>query len=394
LEICRLGLIAVEGSADGPGLAHLLSETARACYFNGVMAEVEEYAKLALEMAAQFDLPAVQAECLNTLGTFLGPGSSESVSMLEEAVRISETANLYKEAMRANNNLGVLYSSQGEYKAAIRHYQRALELARQMGDVELELFFSANDLWSRVFLGRPHEAEERLVEPLELIEIIPDPGAGGRTLRSFEAFLLLTKGEFKSALQRLETVIQDDRKANDLHSLRTALVFKVLLLGSIGEDQQVEEILQEALEVAKTLGVGVFQNCVASVLASRRGNVDKAQEYLETARQIIGDSQPVFWRGINIAQAEAHIFAAKGNWEAAWEKFNQLRISLEKKKIRWHYAWYAANWSDMIFLRGEAEMISRAKELLEEVRSEFEAMGAHGWVKWVDEKLAGIETYA
>jgi tetratricopeptide (TPR) repeat protein len=391
LEICRRGLAAVEGSAESPGLAHLLSETARACYFNGVMAEVEGYAKRALEMAAQYDLPAVQAECLNTLGTLLGPGSSESVPMLEEAVRISETANLSKEAMRANNNLGVLYSNQGEYKAAIRHYQRAIELARQMGDAELELFFSANDLWSRVFLGRLQEAEERLAGPGELIEMLPDPGAGGRTLRSFKAFLLLTKGEFKSSLQLLGTVIQEDRKANDLHSLRNALVFKALLLVTIGEDKQVEEVLQEALEVAETLGVGVFQNCVASWVASRRGQVDRARGYLETARQIIGDSQPVFWRGINIAQAEAHLSAAEGDWRAAWEKYHQLMTSLEEKKIRWHTAWYAADWAELILLRSEAEMMPRAKELLERVRSEFDAMGAHGWVKWVDEKLAGIE---
>jgi hypothetical protein len=65
--------------------------------------------------------------------------------------------------------------------------------------------------------------------------------------------------------------------------------------------------------------------------------------------------------------------------------------SLEEKKIRWHTAWYAADWAELILLRSEAEMMPRAKELLERVRSEFDAMGAHGWVKWVDEKLAGIE---
>jgi tetratricopeptide (TPR) repeat protein len=355
------------------------------------MAEVEGYAKRALEMAAQFDLPAVQADCLNTLGTFLGPGISESVSMLEEAVRISEGANLFKEAMRANNNLGVLYSSQGSYEAAMRYYQRALELAHQMGDAELELFFSANDLWSRVFLGQLQEAEERLAEPEELNEMFPDPGAGGRTLRSFESFLLLTKGEFKSALRLIETVIQEDRETNDLHSLRTAITFKVLLLQTICETQEVEEILQEALEVAETLGVGVFQNSVASVVASRSGDLDRARERLETARQIIGDSQPVFWRGINIAHAEAYLSAAEGDWGAAWRKFNQLRGSLEEKKIRWHVAWYAADWAELMILRGEDEMIPRAKELLEEARLEFAAMGAAGWVEWVDEKLAGID---
>jgi hypothetical protein len=74
LEICRQGLSILEGTLDGPGMARLLAETARACYFNGLQDESERYGQQALQMAEKLNLPAIQAEALTTLG--LWPGHS------------------------------------------------------------------------------------------------------------------------------------------------------------------------------------------------------------------------------------------------------------------------------------------------------------------------------
>ncbi len=90
-------------------------------------------------------------------------------------------------------------------------------------------------------------------------------------------------------------------------------------------------------------------------------------------------------------RAEAHLLAALNEWDAAWEKFSVNQDTLAKKQMRWNVSWFATEWADAHLLRGEPEDISRARELLEEARAEFEEMGAYGWVELVNGKLAGIE---
>ncbi|MFV2044368.1 MAG: protein kinase [Anaerolineales bacterium] len=390
LDVCRQGLSAVEGAPNGPGLAHLLSETARACYFNGVKDEVEQYANRALDMAEQFDLLAVRADSLNTLGTSKGAGSSDAIPMLEEAIQISESANLLTEAMRANNNLGVLLADQGNYEAAIRSYHHASELARQKSDLNLELFFSANELWSRIFLGQLREVDRDHAELSKLLGDRPDPGSGGRTLEGMEISLAFAKGEFRQALQMADRKIRDDHETNDLFSLLLTLGAKFHLLFLDGKLEQAQELAEDAIEVARRFDQGVQQHCWASKIASRRGDAQHASESLESARKIVGNNQPVFWRQVNIVRAEAHLLAAQEEWEAAWNKFSENQANLASKQLRWHAVWFATEWADAHLLRGEAEDIARAQELLEEARSEADDMGAAGWVELIDGKLALI----
>jgi tetratricopeptide (TPR) repeat protein len=390
LEICRQGLVAVEGMPDGPGLARLLAETARACFFNGVKDEVELYANQALDMAEQFDLLAVQADSLITLGTSKESGSGEAIPMLEEAIRISESANLLTEAMRANNNLGVVLGNDGNNAAAIKNYHRAAELARQKADLNLELFYSANEHWSRISLGQLRVVESSHAELSKMLEDLPDPGAGGRTLWNMEAWLVFSKGEFHKALQLLERNIRDQRETNDLYSLQLSLTTKSFSLMLTGELERAEETVGEAIEIARRFERGVNQYCWASIIASRRGDIQRASESLENARRILGDNQPVFWRQVNIVRAEAHLLAMKKEWPAAWAKFSANQDTLASKQLRTTVGWFATEWAEAYLYRGEAEDITRAKEILQEARSEFDDMGAYGWVELIDGILADL----
>lgn len=52
--------------------------------------------------------------------------------------------------------------------------------------------------------------------------------------------------------------------------------------------------------------------------------------------------------------------------------------------------WFRTEWADAHLLRGEPEDIVRAKELLEQAKSESNGIGAHGWVELIDGKLEEI----
>ncbi len=392
LEICRQGLAALEGAEDGPGLARLNSETARACYFNGVRDEIEQYADRALELAEQYDLPDVKADSLITLATFKGSGSTEAIPMLEEAVRIAEAADLVREASRGSNNLGVLQGNEGNYAAAIENYRSAAELARRTGQVGQQVFYLNNVIWSQLLVGQIKEAEEGYSALEPLLDQIADPELGARIVRSSRGFYLFQKGEFEAAEQLVDQNIQADTEANDLYGLLIALNGKSFILSVSGNVPEAEKVIKQAIEIAEKLDEGEFQHLFASIAASIQGEVERAAEHLESAFNIIGDSQTTFWRELNILRAEGHLSAAGKNWEAAWTKFKDLDELQRGKNNLGIIHWTTTEWADAHLLRGQPDDIVRAKELLELARSDSETMGATGWVELINGKLAELQS--
>lgn len=392
LEICRQGLVALEGAEDGPGLARLFSETARACYFNGVRDEIEKYADRALELAEQFDLPAVRADSLITLATSKGFGSPEAIPMLEDAVRIAESSDLVREASRGLNNLGVFQGNEGNYSAAIENYRSAAELARTTGQVGQQVFYLNNVIWSQLLVGKIHEAEEGYSALEPLMDQIPDPELGARMVSGSRGFHLFQKGEFDEATHLIDQNIREEKEANDLFSLQNSLNGKSFLLQIAGELQEAEELMMEAAELAKKLGDGEFQYLFASIAASLQGEVERSASHLERAMNIIGDSQLTFWRQLNILRAEGHLLAADKDWEAAWEKFEELDKLQRGMNNLGIIHWTTTEWADAHLLRGQPGDIVGAKELFEQARSDSETMGATGWVELIGGKLAELQS--
>ncbi len=393
LEICRQGLAALEGAEDGPGLARLFSETARACYFNGVRDELEQYADRALELAEQYDLPDVKADSLITLAAFKGSGSPEAIPMLEEAVEFSESADLVREAGRGLNNLGVLHDNLGDYQAAVENYRSAAEIARRTGQVGQQVFFLNNVISSQLFVGQMREAEEGYSALEPLLDQIPDPELGARIVRSSRGFYLFQKGEFEAAEQLLDQVIQADTETNDLYGLLNSLNGKSFILSISGNVQEAEKIIKQAIEIAEKLDEGEFQHLFASIAASVQGDVERAANHLESAMKIIGDSQLTFWRQLNILRAEGHLSSAEKDWEAAWTKFKDLDELQRGMNNLGIIHWTTTEWADAHLLRGQSDDVVRAKELFEQARSESETMGATGWVELIDRKLTKIENF-
>ena len=357
MEICRQGLAALEGAEDGPGLARLNSETARACYFNGVRDEIEQYADRALELAEQLDLPAVKADSLITLATFKGAGSPESIPMLEEAVDIAESFDLVREAGRGLNNLGVLHGDLGNYKAAVENYRRAGELAQRTGQVGQKVFYLNNVVWSQILLGQLNEAEEGYAALDDLVDQIRDPELANRITRSSRGFYLFQRGEFEAAEQLVDQSIQEQTAANDLFSLQSELNGKFFILIIGGEIQEAEEVMTRAVEIAQKLGEGGFQYLFLSMAASLQGDVEKAADHLENALNIIGDSQPTYWRTLNLLRAEAQLSAAKNEWDDAWAKFKDLdELQLGKNNLGIAH-WMRVEWADAHLLRGQPDDI-------------------------------------
>lgn len=312
--------------------------------------------------------------------------------MLEEAVKIAESEDLFREAMRGHNNLSVLLGFQGEYRAGLDNQRRAVELARRTGRITNQVFFANNVIWDLLFLGQIQEVEASYTTLEPLLDQIPDPELGNRMTRNSRGFYLFLKGDFEAADRLIEESIQEETETNDLHSLQTSLNNKSSLLNAVGDFQEAEEVAMRGVEISGKIGEGEIQLLFASVAASRQGAADRAAGHLESALKHIGESQMTFVRQFSLLRAEAHLHAAKDEWDEAWAKFEELDRLIAEKQVLGIDHWMKTEWADNLLLRGEAEDVARAQEVLEQAKSVAIDMEANGWVALIDEKLEAIGT--
>jgi len=148
--------------------------------------------------------------------------------------------------------------------------------------------------------------------------------------------------------------------------------------------------MMEAAEIAEKLGDGEFQYLFGSIAASLQGEVERAASHLQRALRIIGDSQTTYWRQLNILRSEGHLLAAEKDWEAAWEKFEELDKLQRGMNNLGIIHWTTTEWAEARLLRGQPDDIVGAKELFEQARSDSETMGATGWVELIDGKLTEL----
>src|SRR5207249_9481051 len=107
---CREGLSVVNDTVETVGLAALLQEMARACFFSGLLEEGLPYCERAIDIAARLQAAEVQAESLTTLGLMLAAQRrfDEALRAYDQAIVISEAARLPFVTARTLNNRAVL----------------------------------------------------------------------------------------------------------------------------------------------------------------------------------------------------------------------------------------------------------------------------------------------
>ena len=96
-----------------------------------------------------------------------------------------------------------------------------------------------------------------------------------------------------------------------------------------------------------------------------------------------------------LSWTEAKLAKAEGSWRKALAAFEKTVDTMGRRKWRWHRARTLMEWAEAYLGRGEPGDRERALELLREAESEFEVMGAHGWVERVRGRLAqlvGVQT--
>ena len=393
LEICRRGLAAVDGTPAGSGFARLLAETSRAYYFNGLPEESSVYGQRALQMAKSLNLTIIQVETLTTLGTPIRQDPNLSVELLEQAIQLAESANLPRQAARAHNNLSISFAIiELDFPKAIHHVQRAAELANQIGDLELELFFRAN-LGSWMLLqGKLKAVAEMLPSLQDLNDSLPDPGSGGTALKVLRSSLLTYQGNFDQALEIIHQRMIDEREAGDLQRLANALMLTVIISLFIGDLEGGKRASEELITLANK---GIYSKPISysflSIVFSRAREIQRSRTLLEQVHnELQGSGSENIDQLFNL-WAGAELKVAEEDWNEARLMFEQLIKFATEHSLLWHTNRMRVNWATALLARGEPNDIEEARQLLEFAIEEDQKMGADGFAQMVADQLAALE---
>ena len=375
LALCREGVAAVAGAPESPDLADLLHETARACLFNGLPDEAAPLCHRALEMAERLGAIRVQAEALTTLSILPGQPQEEALSAVTRAVELAESEGLLPQAYRAHQNLG---GGLDDARAAREHLLRALELARQRGDIGWELYSACRAAFRSLQLGELAVVEEALPSLRQLLDEAGKTAAAARRLRGLEVTLLRYQGELAGAIDGLQSLRTEARAAGDLRELRLLNLELAMacIWEEVGEEEDFEAMLQETGDLTQwAMWPLVLARCLLSVQRARQGEPEAARQLIAKAREQGAEHDSTMGESY-LSWAEAHLAMAEGHWPEALAAFETAIDTLGRAKLRWYRARTLIDWAEAHMARSESGDRERAQRLLSEAETEFEAMGA------------------
>jgi serine/threonine protein kinase/tetratricopeptide (TPR) repeat protein len=393
LDICRQGLSAVEGAVDGPGLARLLSESCRTCYFNGIHEDSSKFGHAALQMAERLNLPTIQADSLTTLGMLHDKSPEKPIKFLERATEIAEANDLIRAAVRAHNNLSVLCAfSLGDLPKGTFHLQQAIDLSKHIGDPEYNLFLRSNLTYNLLHQGMLEDAAEDLSDLKKIRESLPGLGFGSINLYHLEFFLLTYQGHLEQALELIQERIEEERLVGDLQRLETSYLMITQIYLLKGDLDLGRSYAEDLIELAdKDMASKSVSRSLLSRIYSRMGEVQSAQELLDQARRKGEITQTHYYDQVFILWAQADLNLAEKKWLAAWQAYEELVNLTGERNFRWFSRRASVDWAEALLKRGEPKDANKARQILQESLMDYQDMGADGFVKMVADQLAALE---
>jgi tetratricopeptide (TPR) repeat protein len=391
LEICKRGLELAEGAPESGELAGLIHETGRAHHFLGSSDEALKLCGQALETARRASARRVEADTLITLGIIPSLSTEEAIAALEQAIEISQKDRLLFEEARAHNNLGVVLDlNRADFQSGRKHYLRAAEIGREMGDLGAELFAYNNAISSTVSLGDLPEAERMIAHGRQLYEQLVDPGAAGENylaeINSFE----FTKGQLERAVVGRRALLQKATESGSVFDSAGHGFFLGLILIELADYDEASLVLNETIIHAdKARWLQVPPRALLAIVYARQVLVVRAREVLDQAGAIFSERSQA-WAELILSWSQANVLAAEGQWDEAFRTFEDAAAKLAEGGFRPTHAAAMRDWAEAHLARGEPADAQRARELFGLAISEYKEMGATGYVERVQARLAEL----
>lgn len=272
-------------------LAEAQTLFARACIFIGDAVEGEAMARVTLELALSIGSREFEGKAHNNIGVFrfIQRDFDGALSHYARAEMIYLELGDEDSRMKVYFNVGNIMNRKGNFVAAMNEYERVLEYATRVGDIELEAK-SLSSISSLYHLIHDNEEGgiELLVRSVELHEKIGDNIGIFKSLSNL-GNSYTNNGNYDKArecLSRARSIALEVRLMESMINTYFSLVELELLCDN---QERVDEILAEAAEnVDKTIGLN------AVLLAMLRCKVFHARNQFEAAyNEVIGFEEEV-----------------------------------------------------------------------------------------------------
>jgi serine phosphatase RsbU (regulator of sigma subunit) len=394
LRLSNEGLEVVAGWGESPEMAMLIHEAARSCFFNKQDEKAFQLCRKALKMAEKFNDIASQADALATYGVLKNLSEEEAQEALEKAVDLAESAGYLGIALRAYHNLATITGShEGGREASRRYFKKAAELGRRRGVAVEEHYSLAGALGYARAGGDLDEAEAYLQRMDELARQMHDPEPALFINEGHRAALLFMRGDWEASLALIRRCYQAAREENDLNSLQelggdlVSALLELNLYERFDDWDEMERLIQEHLQaVAESGGDPMWPSLQLAILRARQRRISEAWEALQKAEQADREKKTI-WRDNYIGHAQAEIAAAEGKYEDAIAIFEGVAARYARLGARWSLARTLHDWAEIHIKSRSAADYERARALLREAQTLYEAMGARGHADWMEVRL-------
>jgi tetratricopeptide (TPR) repeat protein len=216
----------------------------------------------------------------------------KSIDLSEKALEIARRIGDIHGEGNALDNMGSAYMYLGEYRKAIDLHQEAVEKHRRIGDVRGQGRDLGNIGLAYVNLGEYRKAIDLYEKTLDLHRRIGDVRDEGNDLGNI-GLAYANLGEYRKAIELSEKALEIDRRIGDVHGEGNDLGNMAFAYTALGEYRKAIELSEKALEIARR--IGDVQNegnaldkmgCAYMYLGEYGEAVNLFQKALETARRI------------------------------------------------------------------------------------------------------------
>lgn len=300
-----------------------------------------KYAKEALEKAETIHYQKGMARAYNLIAIVEMSNGNNNKAIFHNAkcLGIAETIQDKFLIGASTNDLGNLYSYKGDYKTALKYYQRSLKVSREENDI-LGINFTLNNI------GLIHEDLGNIDKAMQYYENATEIG-----LQSKDPMVLAgcysnmgriheKKGDLEKALALEQKALKIALNANDKWSAS----YSYMSIGYYQHKKEMAELAEKnyekAVEIAEDFGdKGIISTCRAALAEIKNEQKKYAEAIMngEIAQSIFKEMDNMDSTALHLNDVLATAYAGKGDYKKAFElmkAYNELRDSVMSKDNR------------------------------------------------------------
>jgi len=294
----------------------------------------------------------------------------EGQILIEGALEIALTHDLHGAAMRAYNNLGTAFWVQGRWRPFLVNAERALELARRVGDRRWESQFLAGPIGTLTMLGRWDEALARAAEAeaVATTEFV-------RGLMLMLAPIHVYRGDLDRVRELLAENEAIARSENPSWAAGYALT-EAMLHGAEGRREEALAAVERGLALrAQFAGMQTLSRFDAFEVVADFGDEEKIRELLDVVDELSPAELAPFLRA---QQARFRARLPEHDAEAQLVTAEQLFVESE---MPFYVAVTRVERGHHLLAR---DRVDEGRPLLEHARETFEELRARPWLDRVE----------